>query len=99
MKQTAMQELRNDLVKAKEKSITALNDINNEILRKTCQEAVKLTIESIIERIDDELLEMEKQQIIKHSVELAKILFSNPMQTSGKTAQELVDNYFKNTNK
>jgi phenylalanyl-tRNA synthetase alpha subunit len=64
MKQTAMQELRNDLVKAKEKSITALNDINNEILRKTCQEAVKLTIESIIERIDDELLEMEKQQII-----------------------------------
>jgi hypothetical protein len=64
MKQTAMQELRNDLVKAKEKSITALNDINNEILRKTCQEAVKLTIESIIERIDDELLEMEEQQIV-----------------------------------
>jgi hypothetical protein len=64
MKQTAMQELRNDLVKAKEKSITSLNDINNEILRKTCQEAVKLTIKSIIDWIDDELLEMEKQQII-----------------------------------
>jgi hypothetical protein len=64
MKQTAMQELRNDLVKAKEKSIIALNDINNEILRKTCQESVKLTIESIIERIDDELLEIEKQQIV-----------------------------------
>ena len=41
--------------------------------------------------------EMERQQIIKHSVELTKILLSNPMQTSGKTAQELVDNYFKNT--
>ena len=64
MKQTAMQELRNDLLKAKEKSITSLNDINNEILRKTCQEAVKLTIESIIEFINEELLEMEKQQII-----------------------------------
>jgi hypothetical protein len=64
MKQTAMQELRNDLVKAKEKSKTTLNDINNEILRKSCQEAVKLTIESIIERIDNKLLEMEKQQII-----------------------------------
>jgi len=64
MKQTAMQELRNDLVKAKEKSKTTLNDINNEILRKSCQEAVKLTIESIIERIDDKLLEMEKQQIV-----------------------------------
>lgn len=65
MKQTAMQKLRNDLVKAKEKSKTALNDINNDILRKSCQEAVKLTIESIIERIDDKLLEMEKQQIIE----------------------------------
>jgi hypothetical protein len=69
MKQTAMQELRNDLVKAKEKSKTALNDINNDILRKSCQEAVKLTIESIIKRIDDELLEMEKQQIIDASNE------------------------------
>ena len=65
-----MQELRNDLLKAKEKSITSLNDINNEILRKTCQEAVKLTIESIIERIDDELLEMEKQQSIDFACEV-----------------------------
>jgi len=65
MKQTAMQELRNDLVEAKEKSITVLNDMSNEIIRNYCQEAVKLTIESIIKRIDDELLEMEKQQIIE----------------------------------
>ena len=62
MKQTAIHELRNDLVKAKEKSITILNDMSNEIIRNYCQEAVKLTIESIIERIDDKLLEMEKQQ-------------------------------------
>jgi hypothetical protein len=64
MKQTAMQELRNDLVEAKEKSITVLNDMSNEIIRNYCQEAVKLTIESIIKRIDDELLEMEEQQIV-----------------------------------
>jgi hypothetical protein len=64
MKQTAMQELRNDLVEAKEKSITVLNDMSNEIIRNYCQEAVKLTIESIIKGIDDELLEIEKQQII-----------------------------------
>jgi hypothetical protein len=61
MKQTAMQELRNDLVEAKE------------IIRNYCQEAVKLTIESIIKRIDDELLEMEKQQIIDaHGSKLKK---------------------------
>ena len=38
--------------------------------------------------------EMEKEQIIKHSVELCKILISNPFETSGKTPQELVDAYF-----
>lgn len=40
--------------------------------------------------------EMEKKQIIKHSVELAKLLFSNPIEKSGKTPQELVNSYFKN---
>jgi hypothetical protein len=46
--------------------------------------------------IFDKAKEMEKQQIIEHSVELAKLLFSNPIEKSGKTPQELVDNYFKN---
>jgi hypothetical protein len=40
--------------------------------------------------------EMEKQQIIEHSVELAKLLFSNPIEKSGKTPEELVNSYFKN---
>jgi len=39
--------------------------------------------------------EMEKEQIVKHSVELTKILISNPFETSGKTPTELMDNYFK----
>jgi hypothetical protein len=93
---TAMQELRNDLVKAKEKSITALNDINNEILRKTCQEAVKLTIESIIERIDDKLLEMEKQQMCQFAFDYQDEFFNN-----GKVApiEQYYTETFKNTNK
>jgi hypothetical protein len=41
--------------------------------------------------------EMEKEQIVKHSVELTKILISNPFKTSGKTPTELMDNYFKET--
>ena len=39
--------------------------------------------------------EIEKEQIVKHSVELTKILISNPFETSGKTPRELMDNYFK----
>jgi hypothetical protein len=41
--------------------------------------------------------EMEKEQIIKHSLELAKILISNPYQTSGKTPTELTDSYINET--
>ena len=41
--------------------------------------------------------EMEKEQIVKHSVELTKILISNPLETSGKTPTELMDNYFNET--
>jgi hypothetical protein len=41
--------------------------------------------------------EMEKEQIVEHSVELTKILISNPFEKSGKYPKELVDNYFKET--
>ena len=41
--------------------------------------------------------EMEKEQILKHSVELTKILISNPFEKSGKHPKELVDNYFNKT--
>jgi hypothetical protein len=42
-------------------------------------------------------LEMEKEQIIKHSIELAKILISNPIEVSGKTPQELINKYYNET--
>jgi hypothetical protein len=41
--------------------------------------------------------EMEKEQIIKHSLELAKILISNPYETSGKMPTELIDSYINKT--
>ena len=59
-----MQELRDDLVKSLETGNEALNEIIDEKLREICQKVAQLTLESIIKRIDEELLEMEKQQII-----------------------------------
>jgi hypothetical protein len=41
--------------------------------------------------------EMEKEQIIKHSLELAKIFISNPYETSGKMPAELIDSYINET--
>jgi hypothetical protein len=59
---TAMQELRDDLVKSLETGNEALNEITDEKLREICQKVAQLTLESIIKRIDEELLEMEKEQ-------------------------------------
>ena len=47
--------------------------------------------------IREQAKEMEKEQILKHSVELTKILISNPFEKSGKHPKELVDNYFNET--
>jgi len=61
---TAMQDLKEDLELAIESANDALNDINNEFVRKQCQLVVKVTIGDILKRIDSELLEIEKNQII-----------------------------------
>ena len=50
-----------------------------------------------IKTIIQQAKEMEKERIIKHSVELCKILISNPFETSGKRPQELIDSYFSKT--
>jgi len=62
---TAMQELRDDLVATLKTGDEALNEIQDISIRESCQKVVQLTLESIIKRIDDELLEMEKEQKIK----------------------------------
>jgi hypothetical protein len=59
---TSMQELREDLQLTIETAKDALLEIENEDTRVACQEVVRLTLKNIIKRIDDELLEMEKQQ-------------------------------------
>jgi hypothetical protein len=64
MRQTAMQDLREDLQLTVETAKDALLEIENQEIREACQEVVRLTLNNIINRIDEELLEMEKQQII-----------------------------------
>jgi hypothetical protein len=60
---TAMQELRDDLVATLKTGDEALNEIQDISIRESCQKVVQLTLESIIKRIDEELLEMEKEQM------------------------------------
>jgi hypothetical protein len=61
---TAMQELRDDLVATLKTGDEALNEIQDISIRESCQKVVQLTLESIIKRIDEELLKMEKEQIV-----------------------------------
>jgi 7-cyano-7-deazaguanine synthase in queuosine biosynthesis len=96
---TAMQELKSDLLTAIGTCNEALEKIKDLRTREACQAVVNLTIDNILNRIDTELLEMEKEQIIKHSLELAKILISNPYETSGKMPAELIDSYINKTSK
>lgn len=60
---TAMQDLREDLILTQTSAEESLLEIKNQEVRKACQEVVRLTLNNIIKRIDDELLELEKQQI------------------------------------
>lgn len=62
VKQTAMQELRSDLLLTIDTSHKALEEINDSKIRESCQTVVKKTIDAILSRIDSELLKMEQIQ-------------------------------------
>jgi hypothetical protein len=74
---TAMQELRDDLVLTLETGNEALNEINDPFIREACQKLVELTLNGIIKRIDDELLEMEKEQ----KIDFALTVYSEIVET------------------
>jgi len=63
--QTAMQELKSDLLTAIGTCNEALEEIKDLRTREACQAVVNLTIDNIIKRIDTELLAMEKEQIMQ----------------------------------
>jgi hypothetical protein len=64
MKQTAMQELKSDLILTKSRTKDSLSEIENQEIKDACIKVVEMTLNSIIKRIDDELLKMEKEQIM-----------------------------------
>jgi uncharacterized Zn finger protein len=64
MKQTAMQDLKEDLEQSLVKINESFDEINNKLIRDVVKEAIRITFVEIVKRIDEELLEIEKQQII-----------------------------------
>jgi hypothetical protein len=83
MKKTAMQDLREDLILTQEKVKDSLQ-IHDKEIREACQEVVRLTLSNIIKRIDDELLEIEKKQIIDACVYGNRQGFYDGTETIGK---------------
>jgi hypothetical protein len=61
---TAMQDLKNDLILTKSRTKDSLSEIENQEIKDACIKVVEMTLNSIIKRIDDELLKMEKDQIM-----------------------------------
>ena len=72
---------------------TAVEWFNEEINKLNVGTDARIFIAKLFEKAK----EMEKEQIMKHSLELAKILISNPYETSGKMPTELTDSYINET--
>lgn len=64
MRKTAMQNLKEDLLETIITGKEALNKIQDVNIKSACKTTLETTIKDIINRIDNELLEMEKEQII-----------------------------------
>jgi len=63
-KQTAMSNLLEDLKLTKVSTKESIDLINDKFISKTINEYVQTTLDSVINRIENELLEMEKEQMI-----------------------------------
>jgi hypothetical protein len=61
---TAMQKLRDDISNSIEPSIKSLEIIQNEYVRETCIQVFKMTVDNILNGIDDDFLEVEKNRLV-----------------------------------
>ena len=61
--ETAMLNLKEDLILTKSRTKDSFSEIENQEIKDACIKVVEMTLNSIITRIDTELLEMEKEQI------------------------------------
>lgn len=62
--ETAMLNLKEDLILTKSRTKDSFSEIENQEIKDACIKVVEMTLNSIIKRIDDELLKMEKHQIM-----------------------------------
>lgn len=62
---TPMQDLKNDLIDTIKTGTEALNKIQDKAIKTACILVLEKTLNSVIERINTELLEKEKQVIIQ----------------------------------
>ncbi len=60
---TAMQELKQDLQESIASETEALQEIKNELIRNTCLAILERVMRNAIKRVDEEFLEIEKQQM------------------------------------
>jgi molecular chaperone GrpE (heat shock protein) len=77
-KQTAMQELKSDLLTAIDTCNESLEEIKDLRIREACQSVVTITIENVLNRINVELLQKEREQIIKAHFHGVIHMFDNP---------------------
>jgi hypothetical protein len=95
---TAMQDLRQDLLDTILTGSDALNEIKDEQIRNAAKNLFETTINTIISRIDDELLEMEKQQKDDFAIEFSEWCLNsllNGEEPKAETMKELLE-IFKN---
>lgn len=77
------------------KIIFFLELIKNRPEYKSVEGLIRKTIVTLAEMEEPATTKKNNQYyIMKHSIELAKILFNNPLKTSGKGPKELIEEYF-----
>jgi hypothetical protein len=69
---TAMEDLREDLLESIISGKNSLNKIQNELIRSNSIFMLELIINNIVKRIDEELLEKEKNQSVLCIKEIKK---------------------------
>ena len=85
---TAMQELKSDLLLAIHTCHESLEEIKDLRTKEACQAVVRITIDNILNRIDNELLEMEKEQMIEFSK------YTSVIDTEKSDMNKVIDFYF-----
>ena len=94
---TAMQELKSDLLTAIDTCNEALEEIKDLRTREACQAVVNLTIDNILNRIDTELLEMEKNDTDNKVIHFAEWLTKKHTSTLITLYEHFEEEYYNET--